>query len=869
MAGQYLYQELDVLKKVGDLKELPLFIEANLNPNIILRDYQEEAFRYFITYVEGDLLKNKQIHNLFHMATGSGKTVIMAGLILYLYTKGYRKFLFFVNQNNIIKKTEQNFTEPSSNKYLFADDIELMGKNIVIKTVKNFDFYDKNAINICFTSIQQLHSDLYSSKANFLDIHDFEEGKTVLISDESHHINTVTKGLTKTEKINIEENAKSWEYTIEKIFRANRDNALLEFTATADLKDPNVEKKYLDKIVYDYTLSKFRESGYTKDFKNMQGDYGRWTRTLLALVLSEYRRHLFGDSGQNIKPVLLLKSKTIKESQEFYGEFYQKLNNLSPDEIIKFKGSNNEYLKNALEYFLEKDSSLNTLVADLKLGFAAENAIILNSKSESEEKEKQIAVNSLEAKDNPYRIIFTVNMLNEGWDVLNLFDIVRLYETRDGKNGKPGKTTISEAQLIGRGARYCPFRIEESQPRDKRKYDYDLTNENRILEILLYHSMQDSRYIAELRYALKQTGLLPDTVVELEYKLKDEFKGTDFYKDALVFSNKRVKKSRNKVKGIDKKISKSIYQHKVSTGSSFTFSLFEEDNPTTGGPVQTFNYKFKQIPLNITEGAMENFKILKFNTLQSYFPNLKSKKEFLQADNYLGNITLQIESLYEKIQAKDLYDGVMKIFQDVSLYIQKIEIEYEGTKEFYSKKIYEVVKDKKIYVDNPHGDGVGISQATIASEDRIDLEYEPWYAYNDNYGTSEEKAFVKYFKGMVEDLRKKYDEIYLVRNERIPALTIYEFDTGKRFEPDFLLFLQKKGADGYLQEQIYIEPKGSQLIGEENDKWKEDFLLKIEEQGIPTKTYVDDNKYRIIGLPFFNREFRMDEFDNSIRQCLQ
>lgn len=40
--------------------------------------------------------------------------------------------------------------------------------------------------------------------------------------------------------------------------------------------------------------------------------------------------------------------------------------------------------------------------------------------------------------------------------------------------------------------------------------------------------------------------------------------------------------------------------------------------------------------------------------------------------------------------------------------------------------------------------------------------------------------------------------------------------------------------------------KGKHLLGK--NKWKEDFLLKIEEQGIPTKTYVDDNKYKIIGL---------------------
>lgn len=867
MTDQYLYQELDVIKKIGALKELPSYIESNLNSNIILRDYQEDAFRYFITYVESDLIKNKQIHNLFHMATGSGKTVIMAGLILYLYTKGYRKFLFFVNQNNIIEKTKENFLKPKSSKYLFSDNIELMGDQVQIKKVNNFDFYDKNAINICFTSTQKLHMDMNFPKENSPTFDNFEDDKIVLISDESHHINTVTKGLTKSEKTNLEENAKSWEYTIERIFRANRDNVLLEFTATADLKDPNVENKYLDKIVYDYNLSKFRESGYTKDFKNMQGDYDRWTRTLLALVISEYRRHLFGNSGQNIKPVVLLKSKIIKESKEFYDEFYKKLNNLKADEILSFRDSDNEYLKNAIEYFLKKDSSLNSLVADIKLGFESSNSIVLNSKSESEEKEKQVAVNSLETEGNPYRIIFTVDMLNEGWDVLNLFDIVRLYETRDGKNGKPGKTTISEAQLIGRGARYCPFKIEDDQVRNKRKYDFDVTNENRILETLLYHSMQDSRYISELRYALKQTGMLANAPLEVEYRLKDEFKQSDFFRNAYVFSNRKIEKSRNSVTELDKKIQSSFYQHKISSGSSIVYGLFDEGSTNINGMNNTYQYKFKEIPLNITEGAMSNFEVLKFNTLKSYFPNLKSKKEFLQDDNYLGNISLQIESPYKKLKAKDLFDGSMKILKEISSYIQKIETEYEGTKEFYAKRIYEVLKDKKIYIDNPHGDGVGVSQAMVANEDNMNLLYEPWYVYHDNYGTGEEKAFVKYFKGIVKELRDKYEEVYLVRNERIPDLAIYEFDTGERFEPDFLLFLQKKGTDGYLQEQIYIEPKGSHLLGK--DKWKEDFLLKIEEQGIPTKTYVDDNKYRIIGLPFFNRELRINEFDNSIRQCLQ
>ena len=46
------------------------------------------------------MAKDKQVHMLYHMATGSGKTYIMAGMILYYYKHGYRNFLFFVNQGN-------------------------------------------------------------------------------------------------------------------------------------------------------------------------------------------------------------------------------------------------------------------------------------------------------------------------------------------------------------------------------------------------------------------------------------------------------------------------------------------------------------------------------------------------------------------------------------------------------------------------------------------------------------------------------------------------------------------------------------------------------------------------------------------------
>src|SRR5436305_13751743 len=102
------------------------------------------------------------------MATGSGKTLIMAGLILYLYQQGYRNFLFFVNSTNIIQKTKNNFLDDTSSKYLFNKFIFINGKKVSLKEVKNFQITSDNNINIIFETIQNLHDKLKNPRENSL-----------------------------------------------------------------------------------------------------------------------------------------------------------------------------------------------------------------------------------------------------------------------------------------------------------------------------------------------------------------------------------------------------------------------------------------------------------------------------------------------------------------------------------------------------------------------------------------------------------------------------------------------------------------------------------------------------------------------------
>ncbi|MSN96176.1 hypothetical protein F1B92_03020 [Campylobacter sp. FMV-PI01] len=204
-----------------------------------------------------------------------------------------------------------------------------------------------------------------------------------------------------------------------------------------------------------------------------------------------------------------------------------------------------------------------------------------------------------------------------------------------------------------------------------------------------------------------------------------------------------------------------------------------------------------------------------------------------------------------------------KALANIASHIGSLKQEYVGTK-FTHKMLKDILKDKKIYIEKIDSNcGKGASQNNCNNDKyRLNLSDENWYVFNDNYGTSEEKLFIKYFKTNIEPkLIEKDLEYYVVRNERIPELAIYSFEDGERFEPDFLLFIRKKEFDGDLTYQGYIESKGEHLLKE--DKWKENFSLQIENNSLTTGLFTQN--YKIIGFPFFNNEDRkIEEFKKVI-----
>ena len=629
------------------------------------------------------------------------------------------------------------------------------------------------------------------------------------------------------------------------IFKAHKDNMLLEFTATLELENKSVKAKYLDKILYKYDLKDFVHDKYSKKIDLLKSDTTKKQRILQALLTSIYREEIANKYGLNIKPVVLFKSSTIAESKDNQNKFYSDLEKLSKTELEEIKDTTDiKILKKIFKYFEDLDISLDIVCEKLRIAFHSNRCLSTNNDKDLEKNQKLL--NSLEDKNNSIRAIFTVDKLNEGWDVLNLYDIVRLYEgqnTGGSNSGKVGKKTISEAQLVGRGARYCPFRLDEHQELFKRKYDDDITNELRVLEELYFHSENESRYISEIKKALVEQGLIEEddkAPIEFEIKLKKKFNNTDFL-HKKIFLNEKQKKSYKYVKNLsDFGVAKSNFVYELKTGKGSLIDAFDKENKAEENKLTTKDENLIDfVGANIVHNAILQSYFFTLSNLLKYLPNLKSIDDFIHKDEYLKQFNIDIhgeENAIDNISVKEKLSITLSFLEVLENEMKNNIIQYEGSKVFKPYKFNKIFTNKTLLVPKDKEKGI-----IVNSDD--------WFAFQEFYGTTEEEYLIELIGKMIDDIKTKYneDEIYLIRNER--HFKIYNFEDGRAFEPDFVLFTQN--TEDNLHFQIFIEPKGDHL--KLKDKWKEDFLSEIKDKVKGSIIEFENERYKILGLKFYEK----------------
>ncbi|WP_259457414.1 DEAD/DEAH box helicase family protein [Helicobacter pylori] len=793
--------------------ELPTHITSNLKKE--LRDYQKKAI---YNYLEKRQSNPTQKHFMFEMATGSGKTLVMAGLILECYKQGYQNFIFFVNSTSILEKTKLNFTDSVSSKYLFSENININDKNTEIKSINNLNESHNNAINIYFSTIQGLFSLFTKAKENAITLEDLKDQKLVFLADEAHHLNTETK-----KKLNDSEASekRNWESVVKLALEQNKDNLLLEFSATIP-NEKSVKEKYENLKVITYTLKEFSEDKFCKNIYSLSYENKELeTRFLGACVSSLYKELLAQHHNiENFKPCILFKSERIEESKKNQERFNAFLENLSPLDLENFfNHSRNAFFKTAKSFF-DKQKYAPNLVAFLQTKFKKSTQI--NTNNEKELEKSMLLLNSLEDRDNPKRVIFSVDKLNEGWDVLNLFDIVRL------KNKASQKDTIKDAQLIGRGARYYPFSYNDFKPSRIEFYQrkFDLFNPLSALERLDYHAIYDSEFIAKLNKGLQDLGL-----GFVNEKQTIPLTPTKRFKCYYASNTKDKKKNLFNMDYSDPVEATLQSLHVPLFGFNVREKKVDFKEENKGDTTYYIPHTLDKIPLNYFLKAL-NLKNLDFKTLKKAF----KKHAFNNKVGFIEQYILPLKTNFHKNQKFDDNKTLLKL----AVYI--IENLKDTLLKEQDKYDVSALELKEFETHN---------KSLSASEWEKDIPFYEWLLFKDmrKLDSKLEREFLGFINNNKELLDKKFKEWCVLRNDHFAELKVFcNIENSpfyaQGFEPDFILFAQTH-EDGFLGFTCYLEVKGEHL--EPSNAWKEEFLEMLENATLKSH----NKKLHLKGLPFF------------------
>ncbi|WJI97641.1 DEAD/DEAH box helicase family protein [Helicobacter pylori] len=781
-----------------------------------LRNYQKQAIH---NYLEKRQSNSFQKHFMFEMATGSGKTLVMAGLILECYKQGYQNFIFFVNSTSILEKTKLNFIDSASSKYLFSENIHINDENTEIKSINNLNESQTSAINIYFSTIQGLFSLFTKAKENAISIEDLKDQKLVFLADEAHHLNTETK-----KKLSDAESSekRNWESVVKLALEQNKDNLLLEFSATIP-NEKSVKDKYENLKVITYTLKEFSEDKFCKNIYSLSYENKELeTRFLGACVSSLYKELLAQHHHiENFKPCILFKSERIEDSKENQERFNAFLENLSPLDLENFfNHSRNAFFKDAKNFF-DKQHYTPNLAAFLQTKF--KKSVQINTNNEKELEKGMLLLNSLEDSDNPKRVIFSVDKLNEGWDVLNLFDIVRL------KNKASQKDTTKDAQLIGRGARYYPFSYNDFKPSRIEFYQrkFDFSNPLSALERLDYHAIYDSEFIAKLKKELQDLGLgfieKEKTTIPLTptKRFKCYYASNTKDKNKNLFNKDYTDSVGVKLQSLHVPLFGFIVREKKVD--------FKEENK--GDTTYYIPHTLDKIPTNYFLKAL-NLKNLDFKTLKKAFKKhaFNNKVEFIE--QYIS----PLKTNFHKSQKFDNNEILLKL----AVYI--IENLKDTLLKEQDKPSVSALELKEFETHN---------KSLSASELEKDIPFYEWLLFKDmrKLDSKLEREFLGFINDHKEILDKKFKEWCVLRNDHFTELKVFcNIENSpfyaQGFEPDFILFAQTH-EDEFLGFTCYMEAKGEHL--EHFSAWKEEFLKMLENAMLKSH----NKKLHLKGLPFF------------------
>lgn len=341
--------------------------------------------------------KKPPFEAVMDVATGVGKTYILAGAMEFLVAAhSVRDFVIVTPGTTILSKTRDNFT-PGHPKSLLGS----MSFEPVVVTTENFAtpsmraaMDDDSQVKIYLFTVQSL---LRPTSKRAVKVHKFQEG----LGAEFYTHLQATEELT----IFADEHHAYFGAAFSKAVRDLDPWVLLGLTATPDRRTPK------DQIIYRYPLAaaiadKLVKTPVIVGRKDDRTDAltkltdGVTLMQAKAQAANAYAGAVAG--APTINPVMLVVAKTIADADE-YGE-----------------------ILSSSEFFA---------------GTYADAVLVVHSDSPDQALE---ALSSIEDPASPVRIVISVGMLKEGWDVKNVYVIASM---------RSSVSEILTEQTLGRGMR--------------------------------------------------------------------------------------------------------------------------------------------------------------------------------------------------------------------------------------------------------------------------------------------------------------------------------------------------------------------------------------------------------------------------------
>ncbi|HHT9111395.1 MAG TPA: DEAD/DEAH box helicase [Candidatus Brocadiaceae bacterium] len=352
----------------------------------------------------------------FALATGVGKTRLMGAFVVYLYlSKGIKNFFILAPNITIYNKLIEDFSNPTSPKYVFQGIGEFVHKQPRIITGDTYNatyktdlFKSEVHINVFNISkinaetkggklprVKRLSEYLGDSYFNYLASLD----DLVLLMDESHHYRA-DRGMQVINELN--------------------PILGLELTATPQVERSGGAIKFKN-VVYEYSLAKAIQDGFVKEPA---------VATRKDFDPSQY-------SADELDRIKLEDGIRIHEDTKVALDIYARDNKTNPVKPFVLVVSKDTNHAGKLRQLIISNAFFDGNYTDKVMEIHSSQ-----TGTEKEENVKQLI--SLENPENKIEIVIHVNMLKEGWDVTNLYTIIPL---------RTATSTTLREQTIGRGLR--------------------------------------------------------------------------------------------------------------------------------------------------------------------------------------------------------------------------------------------------------------------------------------------------------------------------------------------------------------------------------------------------------------------------------